>query len=163
METKECRKCNNTFSIAEFPKYKEGKYTSHVCRACRNAYTYEWARCNQDSRLESQRKYRESDYRKSMLSRVKYRAKKENIPFNLSIDDIPFLKICPVFNVPFTFGKKGVPKHWSPSLDKIIPMLGYVKGNVQVISYLANCMKQDATPEQLNQFAEWVKNGQNCS
>ncbi len=62
---------------------------------------------------------------------------------------------CPVFNRRFT--ERGVGfSPWSPSIDKIIPAKGYVRGNVQVISMLANSMKRDATPTQLRRFAEWV-------
>ena len=52
-------------------------------------------------------------------------------------------------------GKKGaVPS--SPSLDRIIPELGYVPGNVQVISHQANTMKSNATLKELKAFAAWV-------
>jgi len=62
---------------------------------------------------------------------------------------------CPVFGKPFV--ERGVGfTNWSPSIDKIDPRKGYVKGNIQVISLLANCMKRDATPAQLKQFARWA-------
>jgi hypothetical protein len=44
----------------------------------------------------------------------------------------------------------------SPSLDKIDPEKGYVKGNVMWMSQLANAMKNNATKEELKQFANWV-------
>lgn len=66
---------------------------------------------------------------------------------------------CPVFHRRFV--ERGVGfSPWSPSIDKIDPKKGYVRGNVQVISMLANAMKRNATPTQLRQFAEWVLWGQ---
>jgi hypothetical protein len=62
---------------------------------------------------------------------------------------------CPVFNRRFVERGAGF-SSWSPSIDKIDPKKGYVRGNIQVMSMLANCMKRDASPEQLKQFARWV-------
>lgn len=62
---------------------------------------------------------------------------------------------CPVFNVPFVEGVGGFHK-WAPSIDKIEITKGYVRGNIQVISFLANTMKRDATKTELRKFAEWV-------
>lgn len=63
---------------------------------------------------------------------------------------------CPVFNEPFVFGHKNVPDKMSPSIDKIIPKKGYVRGNIQIISYKANTMKQDATLDEREQHALWT-------
>ena len=45
--------------------------------------------------------------------------------------------------------------HSSPSLDRIIPSKGYMKGNVVWISMKANSIKQDATASEIHQVAEW--------
>jgi hypothetical protein len=90
-------------------------------------------------------------------------AKQRNIPVGFkSISEFALYlrsiapKKCPVFNKAFTEVGNGASR-WSPSVDKIIPSKGYVKGNIQVISFMANTMKQEATPKQLKQFARWVQ------
>lgn len=83
------------------------------------------------------------------------RAKANNIPFNLDHTDIIVPEICPILEIPIF---KGTKKHTpnSPTLDRLIPELGYVKGNVRVISYKANIMKSDATIEEIKIFAKNV-------
>lgn len=91
-----------------------------------------------------------------------YAAKKNGVP--VEFDSVAQLASyittirpdkCPVFNQPFVERGAGF-SNWSPSIDKRDPSKGYVKGNIQVISMLANCMKRNATPEQLKQFAQWA-------
>ena len=50
-------------------------------------------------------------------------------------------------------GGSPCPNSLSPSLDKIKPHLGYVPGNVLVVSHRANMIKHDATPEELSLLA----------
>lgn len=165
MDNKECTKCKKVLPISEFKKCGRGKYygkyLTSICKKCYNELSAEWRRNNPEAMAKHQKKWMEKDCRRPLFASAKHRAKKDNIPFDLVLEDIPLIDVCPVFNVPFTVSSsnsKG-PSHFSRTLDKIIPELGYVKGNVQVISHLANAMKRDATHEQLNQFADWIKNG----
>jgi hypothetical protein len=87
-----------------------------------------------------------------LLRHAKIRAAAKNIPFDLVADDILLPEVCPVFNRPFNKSNRRL----GYSLDRIIPELGYVKGNVQVISQLANAMKWDSTREERIAFANWV-------
>ncbi len=78
------------------------------------------------------------------------------IPFNLSIEDIVIPDRCPALGIPLRPGS-GVSHDGSPQLDRLVPDLGYVKGNVVVISRLANTIKQRATANQIRAVADWYE------
>lgn len=90
----------------------------------------------------------------NMWSAAKARAKSDNLPFDIEQSDIVITEECPILGIKL-WRAKGQAGPNSPTLDKIIPSLGYVKGNIQVISYMANIMKSNATPEQILKFCEW--------
>lgn len=83
-----------------------------------------------------------------LLSAAKGRAKKNNIPFNIDVHDIIVPEFCPVLGLKLEVGV-GACSDSSPSIDRIIPEIGYVKGNIRVISRRANRIKNDATPDEL--------------
>lgn len=91
-----------------------------------------------------------------MIYSARRRAKKYNVPFALSHTDIHVPKVCPVLGIRL---KSGVGRSTdnSPTLDRIRPHRGYVKGNVAVISSLANRIKTDATLEQVEKVLRWMK------
>jgi len=96
---------------------------------------------------------------KRRLFETKYRAKKLNLKFDLTLEDLLsiFPDKCPVFKTELSWGHQtGKILPTSPSLDRIDPNKGYVMGNVQWLSNLANAMKNKATKEQLKQFANWI-------
>jgi hypothetical protein len=67
--------------------------------------------------------------------------------------------VCPVFNKKLINDPVGGRAHdWTPSVDRIEPHKGYVRDNLQIISNLANVMKNEATPDLLYKFALWVIN-----
>lgn len=87
----------------------------------------------------------------AMFLGARNRADKKNIPFDITRDDIVVPDVCPVFGTPFEKGTQ-----WAPSLDRVRPELGYVKGNVAVISRYANTIKNVGTSEQHRRIAEWM-------
>ena len=92
-----------------------------------------------------------------MLTRAKSRAKQNNIPFNLELTDIVIPETCPLLGIPIQIQpKKGYHPN-SPSIDKIIPEKGYIKGNVWVISNRANTLKNDASLQELELLVENLK------
>jgi hypothetical protein len=119
----------------------------------RSAYMQRWYKENQERIKTHAKKYRTENPNVIMYQRVKGRAKRMGIPFDLELEDIVIPDHCPIFNVPFVIGEKSP---WNPSLDRIVPEKGYTKGNVVVISYRANSIKNDATPEELRKVADFV-------
>lgn len=97
---------------------------------------------------------------KYIIRNIKYKAKTNNIPFNLTIGDIHIPDHCPILGIPlkigFNSGSGGNPD--SISIDRIDPNKGYVNGNVQIISHKANTLKNDATLEELKLILDYVKN-----
>lgn len=92
-----------------------------------------------------------------MLARARSRATESKMDFNIDIDDIVIPEKCPILGIPLVIhrGSSGG-KPASPSLDRVDNNLGYVKGNVIVLSHLANMMKSSASAENLVTFAEWI-------
>jgi hypothetical protein len=90
-----------------------------------------------------------------MLQAARKRAKERGLDYDLSEADIIIPDTCPILGISLikSDGRKSAN---SPSLDRIDPRKGYVKGNVQVISMKANMMKSDASREELIAFATWV-------
>lgn len=101
------------------------------------------------------KRFRVKNPEKRILVTLKTRSKSKNIKFNLTIKDICIPKICPILKIPIILTNSRL-KYNSPSVDRIDNTKGYEKGNIQIISNLANCMKNEATPEQLKLFAKWV-------
>lgn len=90
-------------------------------------------------------------YDNVLLKGARARARRFNLEFNLERSDIIIPDVCPVLKKEFEHNTQYV-----ATLDRVDNSKGYVKGNVQVISRRANLMKNDATPEELIEFAKWV-------
>ncbi len=95
-----------------------------------------------------------------MLNDARSRAERAGVPFTITIDDLraayPVDSRCPALGIPLVRGV-GFPTDSSPSLDRIRPELGYVPGNIAIISKLANSVKQNAAPSQLRSVAAWLE------
>lgn len=99
-------------------------------------------------------RYYTPEYR--LISGAKARAKKVGVPFNLDISDVVIPKTCPLLGVELQHGERAIQSS-SPTLDRLVPELGYVKGNVWVISQQANRMKSDHTVETMRRFATVIE------
>lgn len=101
-------------------------------------------------------KTKNNKIRSSLIKSVKNRSDENNLPFDLIAEDLIFPHKCPVLDIELDYSTNLVHSKNKPTIDKIIPELGYIKGNIQIISMLANQMKSNATNEELIKFAEYV-------
>lgn len=89
-----------------------------------------------------------------MVRNARHRADAAGVPFTITKDDIYIPSHCPVLGIPLIRGKKGGGPN-SPSLDRVRPELGYVPGNIIVVSNRVNTLKSDATIQELRDIASF--------
>jgi hypothetical protein len=110
---------------------------------------------NQEQAKAYQREYKRTHCAYRMLHKAKERAKKLGIPFNITLADLVIPERCPVFDIPLTYNT-GKRVDSTATLDRLVPKLGYVKGNVAVISWRANKIKYKHTFEELRRIVQWM-------
>lgn len=96
-----------------------------------------------------------------VIGTIRARSIKQKIPFNLTPEDIisviPKDRLCPALGIPLNWSSRGGISRNSPSIDRIVPSLGYIAGNIAIISHKANSMKQDAVDSnELRLLANWM-------
>lgn len=146
------------------------------CKSChREASREHYAQDIQDAQADAEHEAQagrlmarvSKDYRRlwrskaaAWVSQVRKRARDGNAPFSLTADDVMDLwqnaETCPILGIPLFSGRDGVSCPNSPSIDRLKPELGYVLGNVAVISQLANTIKSVGTAEQHRAIADWM-------
>lgn len=157
MTVKVCTKCKQAKPPEEFAKLSRmADGLNYWCKACHNAHKIAWR--HTDKGKAAADRWKRDNPRRVMLYSARARARKSGVPCTIALDDIFIPDICPVLGIKLVAahdGKTGNAPN-SPSLDKIDPKLGYVPGNVQVISQRANVMKNDASPKDLLAMADWI-------
>lgn len=82
-----------------------------------------------------------------ILNGARSRAKERGIDFNLEIEDVQIPDVCPICKIPIKFSEKRTDN--TPSIDRLDNDLGYIKGNVRIISWRANRLKNNMTKEEV--------------
>lgn len=62
---------------------------------------------------------------------------------------------CPILGIPLVYGNEGTRKDDSASIDRLDSSKPYGKGNVSIISWRANRIKNDGTFEEHKKLIEW--------
>ncbi len=132
------RKTDENTGLRYDPKVNR-VYFHGVCKKCNAKGTRSWHL---------------RDIKGSLLAGAKSRAKRAGLPFNITREDIHVPEYCPVFGIPLII-EVGARTDNSPTLDKVHNEMGYVRGNVVVVSWKANRLKNNATVGELQQLASF--------
>jgi hypothetical protein len=157
---KQCSKCKETKPYSDF--YKCTGKTQHSA----DGYRWQCKKCHLTNPANTNPATKAAYSRKSYLKRkaedpvyfmwrqAKHRAKWDynNLEFSITQEDIIIPNKCPYMQCDFI----PLDKDYGYSLDRIDSSKGYTKDNIQVITRIANIMKNNATTEQLIQFAKGV-------
>lgn len=102
-----------------------------------------------------QARYRIEHPKRILLQSAKGRARKKGLAFSLTEQDVVIPLVCPVLGIPL---KRASKQHdGSPTIDRLNVAIGYVPGNVRVISQRANRIKNDATAAELAAVLAYVR------
>ena len=186
IKTKVCTICGQEKPLDEFyacAKSRDGK--GSYCKLCANEYTRQRIATNpeakakkkqynqdhqEDTRIQ-RRGYREEhreelreygrDYYKTypikpLIYEARKRAKKLGIECTITEDDIVIPEFCPVLGIPIVPYQTENNRDSCPSLDRISLQHGYVPGNVAVMSYRANRLKNDGTIDEHDKLLTWM-------
>jgi hypothetical protein len=154
LQLRRCRQCKRSKHFKEFRRAQsELDGRAPMCREC------EQVAARVKAKISAMRRH-VVNTAKRLWTSSRSRAKEDKLEHTISVSDIVLPKLCPYLGVPLDYRHpilRGSRRSFnSPSLDRIDNTKGYIPGNVQVISDLANRMKQDATIEQLIAFAHGV-------
>lgn len=145
-------------------------------RASRKASRKRWELANPDfqkayRQTERGKAIRKSGMRKAYLNRspeqrkkailngAKCNARSRGIAFDLKVSDLVWPEKCPVLGIVLNYGAptNGRNSVDSPSLDRHDPSVGYVKGNVVVMSWRANRLKCDANVHEIEKLLSYMR------
>jgi hypothetical protein len=102
--------------------------------------------------------YRRQHIKQLMILAAARRAKQNNIDFDITEQDLPesLPEFCPVLGIPMKVSI-GMQTDHSFSLDRIDNSKGYIRGNVEVISWKANRLKNNATTDDMRKILAYME------
>lgn len=146
-ETRPCRKCKAVKSWSEFHKHADCLFgINSVCKQCRGPL--------------SDDHYKSWTHEYRLLQSARSRAAKKNLDFTIELADITIPTTCPVLGISLSRKGAGAVKENSPSIDRIDPAKGYVKGNIAIMSWRANMLKNNMTVEEARLLLAYLERGQ---
>lgn len=107
------------------------------------------------AQLAAAKNYSKRNPHITLLGGARRRSRLKGLVCTITPSDVVIPERCPVLDIPIFRGGRNSPN--SPSIDRIIPSLGYTPENIVVISLRANMLKRDATIEEMRLLYEFYK------
>ena len=156
------------------------------CKPCHKAYTKQWVIDHPEQAKQNRRDYdathpekvrkQRKDYRAShqdyfrekqkqhvaenpekyVVYEARKRARKFDLECTITPQDIVIPEFCPILGLKLERGKVDKNRDNTPSLDRIVPESGYVPGNIAIMSYRANRIKNNGTADEHRRIADWM-------
>lgn len=155
---KTCKRCLLEKKISEFSNCtRDGEVKHTYCKVCRNAQVKISRKKNPIKYRGKETSWRNDNPVKRLLYCTRQSAKIKDLEHNIDETDFMLLPThCPYLGIEIDYSAGNGKTMMKPSIDRVDPGKGYIKGNVELISSLANTMKSNASPEQLVAFAKEV-------
>lgn len=162
MNLKLCNKCKERKERSCFTKDRNKKDgLSTLCRDCRNKYQKELRASRPDVvegiKLRNERIYATPKGRAKSLYRAML---KRSVRYDENVDfDVEFIEekirngFCEVTGEEFTLDSN---EPNSPSIDRVVPDVGYIKDNVRVVTKRFNFLKREMSDLELYEICKKV-------
>lgn len=185
MKTKICNTCKVEKDITEFHKCRKFKDGLQMkCKICTNEIGKKWRSLHpgySDAYYKTNTEHMKGNQIRRYRNRktnepwyiayctIRQRARKMNIEIDVDaqyIKDI-WTDICPVLGIPLKCAvyesgnprtkNKAKPHTNSPTIDRIDPSRGYIKGNICIMSYRANMIKNCGSIEEHKKIIDFIE------
>lgn len=103
--------------------------------------------------------YATRSHKDKMIGWAKYRHKYGSYDgtFDLAESDLDWPEFCPALGIKLRYeAQRSRSADDAPTIDRIDSSLGYVRGNVQILSRKANRIKNDGSPEEVMRVAVFM-------
>lgn len=162
--------CNSTYKIISINEAKSqglkyyftGKVCKHGHMSPRYTNSSKCTECvKQTTRtargVPTDMSYIHNGYITGILVRLRRRAKRKGVDFNLTQSDIRNIpNTCPILGIKlfYTPGKR---TNNTPSVDRVDNSKGYTKDNIRIISWAANRLKGEFDVKTIENLLQYMK------
>lgn len=174
MTEKKCKQCNLTKSIETFNKKTSNGKIYSWCEPCRKEYTKIYVANNWEKVKSNQKLYRDKNKEKIREIDIKYKTKFQTVlksilrrlkKIDISCDiDIEYLyhlyfnqnARCAITGLEFNTQPYIGTKARSISVDRIDNSIGYRKGNIRLICFMVNVMRNRFSDREVLEMASAI-------